>query len=86
MSTPSRRRASPKPAADEAIAWFAALQRARREHDFQLAARSERVLEELGYVVRVVRPIPSSATLASISLGRKLHHEQELAEEVAHGA
>ncbi len=42
---------------DHALGWFAALQRAHREHDVELGARAERALEQLGFVVRVVRPI-----------------------------
>lgn len=54
--SPVGSRASPE---DDALGWFVALQRAQREHDFELGARAERALERLGYVVRVVRPIPS---------------------------
>ena len=49
---------------DDALGWFATLQRAHREHDFELGAQAERALERLGFVVRVVRPIlrPSKST------------------------
>jgi hypothetical protein len=42
----------------QVLAWIAALQDARRKHDFPAAARAEHELEALGYVVRIVRPIP----------------------------
>ena len=48
-----------------ALAALAELQRARRESDYLAAARAERELERLGYVVRVVRPIQSFGVQAA---------------------
>lgn len=48
----------------EALAMLARLQRACREFDWPAAAAAERRLEELGYVVRIMRPIPRPAKAA----------------------
>lgn len=60
MSTPRSPVGARVSSEDDALGWFAALQRAQRELDFELGVRAERALERLGYVVRVVRPIPSA--------------------------
>ena len=42
-------------ATDSPVAWFATLERARRDNDFELAARAMRELRRLGVVVKYHR-------------------------------
>jgi hypothetical protein len=41
---------------DSPTAWFAVLERARRTHDYELAAQAQRELRRLGVIVRFIRP------------------------------
>ena len=45
---------------EPALFWFSRLETARRENDFALAVRAERELERLGFVIRLIKPIPSA--------------------------
>ena len=52
----SRKQRRTDSAIDSPTAWFAALERARRTEDYELAARAKRELARLGVTVKWGRP------------------------------